>query len=69
MGEEGGFAAYRAEGADGRVHSAGEDRFGALLKKVGASVREGHLVQYRSVERGDDRGGAGEDHWAASSAV
>jgi hypothetical protein len=50
VGDEGWVAADGTEGADGRVDSAGEERFGALLKLAGASVGERHLVQYRSVE-------------------
>jgi hypothetical protein len=69
VGDEGWVAADGAEGADGRVDSAGEEGFGALLKLAGAAVGERHLVKYRSVRRRDDGGGAGEDYWATGSAV
>lgn len=49
MGDEGWLAADGAEGADGRVNSAGEDGLGALLEEVGAVVGEGHPLEYRSL--------------------
>ena len=43
VGEEWRVAAYGAEGADGRVDSAGEEFFGALLQVAGAGEGAGHV--------------------------
>jgi hypothetical protein len=44
--DEGGMAAYGAEGSDGGVDTAGEELFGALLELVGAGEGAWHPVQY-----------------------
>jgi hypothetical protein len=58
VGDEWGFAAYSAEGAHGRVDSAGKELFGALLQVMGAGEAAGHVFSIGAgcpVSDGEDR--------------